>query len=192
MYVPSVKEFCRLAETGNLIPVYREILADMETPVSAFRKIDDQKSSFLLESIEGGEKWARYSFLGSGPARLFRSRDDYYEVVCGGQVEESGHCADPLERLRQLMAIYQPVEVAGLPRFFGGAVGYLGYDMVRFVEELPDQNPRQINGWDACFMLTERLLIFDNMRQKLKVVCNVHLQPGQDPVVIERITIEER
>jgi len=181
MHFPSENDFCRLAKNGNLIPVYREILADMETPVSAFRKIDDGLTSFLLESIEGGEKWARYSFLGCGPARVFRSRDDYYEVVFAGQVEQSGQCADPLSKLRELMAVYQPVEVEGLPRFFGGAVGYLGYDMVRFVEQLPDNNPRQIGGWDACFMLTERLLIFDNMRQKVKVVCNIHLQPEEDP-----------
>ncbi len=79
------------------------------------------------------------------------------------------------------MAVYQPVEVAGLPRFSGGAVGYLGYDMIRFIEDLPDTSSREINGWDACFMFTERLLIFDNMRQKIKVVCNIHLQDGEDP-----------
>jgi anthranilate synthase component 1 len=183
MYFPAEDEFSRLAKSGNLVPIYREILADMETPVSAFRKIDDGRTSFLLESIEGGEKWARYSFLGSGPARVFRSRDDYFEVLAGEQIEQCGRCADPLAKLRELMAVYRPVELAGLPRFFGGAVGYLGYDLVRFIEALPDSNPRQINGWDACFMFTERLLIFDNMRQKVKVVCNVHLQAGDDPVV---------
>ena len=181
MYFPSENDFCQLAAQGNLVPVFREILADMETPVSAFRKIDDGQTSFLLESIEGGEKWARYSFLGSGPARVFRSRDDYYEVLSGGEVIASGNCDDPLTKLRELMAEFEPVEVDGLPRFFGGAVGYLGYDMVRFVEDLPDSNPRHIDSWDACFMLTERLLIFDNMRQKVKLVCNVHLQDGVDP-----------
>ncbi|MEA3362826.1 MAG: anthranilate synthase component I [Thermodesulfobacteriota bacterium] len=183
MYLPTEKEFCRLAQQGNLIPVYREILADMETPVSAFRKIDDGQSAFLLESIEGGEKWARYSFLGSGPARVFRCRDHYYEVCYAGKLEESGEVEDPLNKLRDLMSAYQPVEVEGLPRFFGGAVGYLGYDMVRFVEDLPDTNLRQIDGWDACFMFTERLLIFDNMRQKVKLVCNVHLQENENPSV---------
>ena len=186
MYFPTEKDFSRLAKSGNLVPVYREILADMETPVSAFRKIDDGCTSFLLESIEGGETWARYSFLGSGPARVFRSRDNYYQVLSGDQVEQSGHCADPLAKLKELMAVYRPVEVEGLPRFFGGAVGYLGYDMVRFVETLPDSNPRQIDGWDACFMFTDRLLIFDNMRQKVNVVCNVHLQEGEDPVAAYR------
>ncbi|NOY14387.1 MAG: anthranilate synthase component I [Deltaproteobacteria bacterium] len=186
MYFPSENDFCRLAGQGNLVPVYREILADMETPVSAFRKIDDGQTSFLLESIEGGETWARYSFLGSGPARVFRSRDNYYEVLADGEIVESGDCADPLNRLRELMAEFQPVELDGLPRFFGGAVGYLGYDMVRFVEQLPDSNPRQVDSWDSCFMFTERLLIFDNMRQKVKVVCNVHLSADADPVAAYR------
>ncbi|HKJ04738.1 MAG TPA: anthranilate synthase component I [Geopsychrobacteraceae bacterium] len=181
MYFPTESEFCQLSTQGNLIPVYREILADMETPVSAFRKIDDGKTSFLLESIEGGEKWARYSFLGSGPARVFRCRDTYYEVVADGQVEFSGEIEDPLIKLRELMAEYQPVDIEGLPRFFGGAVGYLGYDMVRFIEQLPDSNRRENESWDASFLLTEGLLIFDNMRQKIKVVCNVHLQQGEDP-----------
>ncbi|PLX89471.1 MAG: anthranilate synthase component I [Desulfuromonas sp.] len=182
MYFPTESDFCQCAGQGNLIPVYREILADMETPVSAFRKIDDGATAFLLESIEGGEKWARYSFLGSGPARVFRCRDRYFEVIANGQVESSGEVDDPLNRLRELMAEYRPVDIEGLPRFFGGAVGYLGYDMVRFVEQLPDSTARLINSWDACFLLTEGLLIFDNMRQKIKVVCNVHLQQDEDPV----------
>ncbi len=181
MYLPSQQDFSALTQQGNLIPVYREILADMETPVSAFRKIDDGQTSFLLESIEGGEKWARYSFLGSGPARIFRCRGNYYEVVNGDQLECSGESEDPLSELQQLLETYQPIEVEGLPRFFGGAVGYLGYDMVRFVEELPDKNPRESDNWDACFLLTEGLLIFDNMRQKIKVVCNVLLAEGEDP-----------
>jgi len=181
MYFPDRNTFTALATQGNLIPIYREILADMETPVSAFRKIDDSQTAFLLESIEGGEKWARYSFLGSGPARIFRCRDRYFELVADGHIERSGESADPLTELQQLLATYRPVEVDGLPRFFGGAVGYLGYDMVRFVEELPNKNPRDSQNWDACFLLTEGLLIFDNMRQKIKVVCNVHLAEGEDP-----------
>ena len=181
MYYPAQDEFCRLAAQGNLIPVYREILADMETPVSAFRKIDDGINSFLLESIEGGEKWARYSFLGSGPGKIFRSRGSHFEVIEGNQVVRSGETADPITELKSFLAPYRPVQLPGLPRFFGGAVGYLGYDMVRFIEHLPDSNPPEIGAYDACFLLTEKLLIFDNCRQKIKAVCNIHLQPGEDP-----------
>lgn len=181
MFFPTFEEFHCLAKVGNLIPVYREILADMETPVSAFRKIDDGRTAFLLESIVGGEKWARYSFLGSGPGRIFRCRNNYFEVCEGGKVLESGESDDPLSELQALMAGYQAVELPGLPRFSGGAVGYLGYDMVRFVEQLPDHNPRQIDTWDSCFLITERLLVFDNVLQKIKVVCNVHLRDGEDP-----------
>ena len=181
MYSPTLNEFLAYAEKGNLIPVYREILADMETPVSAFKKIDDGKTSFLLESIEGGEKWARYSFLGSGPGRVFRSRDNRYEILDDGKVVASGESSDPLDELKRFLAPYRPVQLPGLPRFSGGAVGYLGYDMVRFVEDLPDGNPRDIDTDDACFLLTDNLLIFDNMQQKIKVVCNVHLEDGADP-----------
>ena len=181
MLFPSRNEFFQLARRGNLIPVCREILADMETPVSAFRKIDDGRSAFLLESIEGGEKWARYSFLGVGSGRLFRSRNRYFEVLENGEVVSAGEVADPLVELRRFVAAYAPVELPGLPRFFGGAVGYLGYDMVRFVEELPAQQPAEIGTWDCCFLITENLLIFDNMRQKITVVSNVHLGDFSDP-----------
>ncbi|PLX98592.1 MAG: anthranilate synthase component I [Desulfuromonas sp.] len=181
MYFPAQDEFYRRARRGNLIPVYREVLADMETPVSAFCKIDDGRSAFLLESIEGGEKWARYSFLGVGSGRLFRSRGDYFEVLEQGEVVRSGKSDDPIAELKAFIAPYYPVEDPDLPRFFGGAVGYLGYDMVRFVEDLPSQNPALIGAWDCCFLITENLLIFDNAQQKIKVVSNVHLGDFDDP-----------
>ncbi len=181
MFCPSRDEFFKLARRGNLIPVYREILADMETPVSAFRKIDDGRSAFLLESIEGGEKWARYSFLGVGSGRLFRSRGRHVEVVENGEVVQAGEVEDPLVELQRFVGAYAPVELPGLPRFFGGAVGYLGYDMVRFVETLPALKPAELGTWDCCFLITENLLIFDSMRQKIKVVSNVHLGDFDDP-----------
>ena len=179
-YAPELNRFVALSRQGNLIPVWREILADMETPVSAFRKIDQGSASFLLESIEGGEKWARYSFLGSGE-RIFRCRGELVELLEGEHVVHSFTASDPLAALRDFMLPFQPVQLDELPRFCGGAVGYLGYDMVRFIEKLPDGNPREIESYDACFLLTEKLLIFDNMRQKIKVVCNVHIQPNEDP-----------
>jgi len=181
MFSPTREEFVELAATGNLIPVWREILADMETPVSAFRKIDDGRTSFLLESIEGGEKWARYSFLGSGARRVFRCKDRHFEILEDGEVAVRGESDDPLAALQELMAAYRAVAVPGLPRFFGGAVGYYGYDMIRFVEAIPATRPRAIDVWDACFLVTDSLLIFDNVRQKIKVVCNAFVGPDDDP-----------
>ncbi len=182
MYFPSLEQFCSLTDQGNLIPVYREILADMETPVSAFKKIDDGQNSFLLESIAGGEKWARYSFLGSNPGKIFRCNGEHYEVLDRTGVVHSGSSTDPLAEIKQFMAAYRPVQVDGLPPFFGGLVGYLGYDMVRFFEDLPSSSTRQIGAYDACFLLTDTLLIFDNVAQTIKVVCNVELADDDDPV----------
>lgn len=177
---PSFEEFCTLTKRGNLIPVYREILADMETPVSAFKKIDNGKCSFLLESIEGGEKWARYSFLASGGATVFRSRGDRYQVLRDDAIIEEDTCVDPVAHLQRLMRRYRPVEMEGLPRFCGGAVGYMGYDMVRYIEQLPDSNPAAIGAYDCCFIFTDTLLIFDNQRQKIKVLCNAFVEHGAD------------
>jgi anthranilate synthase component 1 len=181
MYIPSLEQFRNHAEKGNLIPVYREVLADMETPVSAFKKIDDGQTAFLLESISGGEKWARYSFLGSGSGKIFRCRGEEFEILENGQPVHKGRSRDPLDELKKLMDGFRPVEVEGLPRFFGGMVGYFGYDMVRFFEELPSRSPAAIGTYDACFLLTENLIVFDNMRQKIKVVCNVEVAEGADP-----------
>ncbi len=183
MYSPSREEFKNLTRQGNLIPVYREILADMETPVSAFCKIDDRQSAFLLESIAGGEKWARYSFLGVGSGRAFRCRGHHFEILENGDAVKSGKADNPLDELKAFLAPYQPVSLPELPRFFGGAVGYLGYDMVRHIEELPDLNEAEIGAYDSWFLITETLLIFDNLQQKIKVLSNVHLREGDDPGV---------
>ena len=128
MITPSLEDFKSMASQGNLIPVFEEIHYDLETPLSAFRKIDDGKSSFLLESVEGGEKWGRYSFLGSGSSHLFRSKGEEFEILRSGEVLRKGNTNDPLLALEDFMGIYHPVLHDdlhdGLPRFSGGAVGY--------------------------------------------------------------------
>jgi anthranilate synthase component 1 len=171
MYYPSFDEFRAKASQGNLIPVYREIMADLETPVAAFLKLDRGDFSFLLESVEGGEKWGRYCFLGGEPSIVFQSKGRHVEITRDGQsdVQEG---VDPLDALKQLMGEFHSVEVEGLPRFFGGAVGYLSYDMVRFFERLPDQTVDDLNVPDSMFMLTDTIVIFDHMLQKIKVVSN--------------------
>ena len=171
MYYPSFDAFKAKASQGNLIPVYREIMADLETPVAAFLKLDRGDFSFLLESVEGGEKWGRYCFLGGEPSIVFQSKGRRVEITRDGHAEvQEG--VDPLEALKQLMGEFHPVEVEGLPRFFGGAVGYLSYDMVRFFERLPDQTVDDLNVPDSMFMLTDTIVIFDHMLQKIKVVSN--------------------
>ena len=175
MYYPDFQTFKQHAAQGNLIPVYRQIMADLDTPVSAFRKIDDGRYSFLLESIEGGEKWARYTFLGSSPSVVVRSRGRMVEILESGQPHRLVEVEDPLGFLKGYLERYLPVEIEGIPRFFGGAVGYLGYDMVRHFEHLPSDKPAVIGAYDAYFVITDTLVIFDNVKQKIKVVSNAHL-----------------
>ncbi len=180
MYYPDFETFSRLASQGNLIPVYREIMADMDTPVSAFRKIDDGRFSFLLESIEGGEKWARYTLLGSNPAVVIRSKGNTVELLGNDGSLHREDAVDPLGFLKGYLDNFRPVEVEGLPRFFGGAVGYLGYDMVRYFERLSLSKPASIDSYDSYFVITDTILVFDNIKQKIKIVSNAHLEPGTE------------
>ncbi len=183
MLYPSLKEFVRRSGEGNLVPVYKEILADMETPVSAFRKIDDGQYSFLFESVEGGEKWGRYSFLGSTPGAVLEATGSDVRYTRNGRVQVQREGEDPLEFVRQRMSEFQPVSDPDLPRFVGGAVGYIGYDMVRFFERIP-QIAKEDSGFpDLLLMVMYDLLIFDNHEKKILVVSNVFLEEGDDPGV---------
>jgi anthranilate synthase component 1 len=179
MYSPDFQTFQSLCAQGNLIPVYREIMADLDTPVSAFRKIDDGHYAFLLESIEGGEKWARYTFLGSSPSVVIRSLGNTVEIIETGKPLRREETADPLGFVRDYLARFAPVAIPGIPRFFGGAVGYLGYDMVRHFERLPSGKPAVIGAYDSYFVITDTILIFDNVSQKIKVVSNAHPVEGR-------------
>ncbi|OGL43791.1 MAG: anthranilate synthase component I [Candidatus Schekmanbacteria bacterium RBG_16_38_10] len=180
MFYPDFKEFKRKARKGNLIPVYKEIYADMETPVSAFCKIDDGVFSFLLESVEGGEKWARYSFLGSSPSMIFKSKGSEITIISNKKKKRFRNEDDPLSALRDIMEGFKTVKVHGLPRFFGGAVGFIGYDFVRFFEKIPDYRSDELNLPDAYFMLTDTLLIFDNVSHKIKIVSNCYIDSGKN------------
>ena len=170
---PRFSEFRRLLRTGNLVPVYREILADTETPVSAFMKLNRDRNCFLLESVEGGEQWARYSIIGLNPSAIITSRGNEFTIV-RGRKRETRTVDDPLAAVRMEMQRYRPVAVEGLPRFSGGAVGYMAYDMVRFFERLPDTMHDDLEWPDCYFMVTDVVVIFDNLHHNVKVVCNVH------------------
>ena len=184
---PSLEEFGSLARRGNLVPVAREILADLDTPLSLFRRLDDGRTSFLLESVEGGEKWARYSFLGTGARATFVARGrrvTWTEQVDGRAVaEEVETPGDPLAFLRDKLAGYRPVLPPGFdwPRFIGGAVGMIGYDWVRFVERLPDPNPDELGLPDLSFVLPETVVVFDNVKHTALLIRHVELREGDDP-----------
>ncbi|UCD57774.1 MAG: anthranilate synthase component I [Candidatus Hydrogenedentota bacterium] len=171
MYTPTWEEFKRKAREGNLIPVYRKVLADLETPVSAFLKIDTGDYSFLLESVEGGDQIAQYSFMGSNPSIIFRAKGKDVTITENG-VSTKLESEDPLVCLKELMQRYQPVATEGIPRFFGGAVGYVGYDAARFFEELPDEAHDDLGLPDVFFVITDKILIFDHVNHKIMAVCN--------------------
>jgi anthranilate synthase component I len=176
MFQPSLAEFKKKVKKGNLIPVFREIVADMDTPVSAFQKIDDGRNSFLLESVEGGEKWARYSFLGSRPSVIVRSFGRSVEITRDDKTEKHSFERDPLETIKKILSVYRPVPDASLPRFYGGAVGFMGYDVVRFFEDLPAREKAGLDTPDLFFMITDTLLVFDNITHMIKVVSNAHVK----------------
>jgi anthranilate synthase component 1 len=170
---PGLDEFRKLAKYGNLIPVYAEIVADAETPVSAFSKIDEGGCSFLLESAEHIDQGGRYSFVGSNPRVIFKSRGRTVTITEAGVTREFETEGDPLAELQKLMARYIPVPVAHLPRFAGGAVGYLGYDMVGFFEPSIGKPPVDDMGLpESLFMVAETLLIFDHHLRRLRVLSN--------------------
>jgi anthranilate synthase component 1 len=173
---PDLQTFKALANQGNLIPVYREILGDTETPVSAYLKLN-RRPSFLLESVVGGEKWARYSFLGIDPALTIthsRGRAPILHPLSETTRSEAA-TEDPLAVVEQILRRYRPVPVPGLPRFSGGFVGYVGYDTVKSFERVPDLSRPGIPAPDVFLMLADTMLIFDNLKQTIKVLSNVHL-----------------
>jgi anthranilate synthase component I len=180
MIYPDFETFKKLAGKGNLIPVYREILADTITPVSVLMNFRSKPNVFLLESVEGGEKWGRYTFLGSDPRVIFRVRGERVYIQENGDNRVFPHDGDPLRSLKEILSRYRPVGIEGLPRFYGGAVGFLGYDMVRYFERLPVTPKEDLETDDAVFLVTETMLIFDNGRHTVKGVVCVFTGEGGD------------
>ncbi|MBF0108279.1 MAG: anthranilate synthase component I [Magnetococcales bacterium] len=185
MIQPSFDSFLRLSAQGNVVPIYREILADLDTPVSAFIKVaGDASYSFLFESVLGGEKWGRYSFLGLDPAAIFLAFPNRVEIRWRNRPKEVFTSGQPVRILESLMRRFTPVEVPGLPRFHGGAVGYFGYDMIRSFERVPDNNPDTLGTPDAIFMLSDMVILFDNLAGRIKVVVNLFIDPRDDIVTL--------
>jgi anthranilate synthase component 1 len=163
MFTPSKAEFMDYAKSGNLIPVYREIIADAETPVSAYQKLLKTGPSFLLESVEGGERVGRYSFIGTNPSTVIRV------------AQRSGD--DALRAVELEMSKYKPVTLPGLPRFTGGAVGFISYEYIHQIEpSVPRPQRDDLGTPTLCFMITDTILIFDRVSQTIKIVANAHVE----------------
>jgi anthranilate synthase component 1 len=180
-YRPGFEEFAALARQGSVVPVYRQLIGDTLTPVSAFCKIQEGEWSFLFESVVGGERLGRYSFLGSGPFLRFESHDR--KVVLhepGGRRTELEH-PDPLRLLEEKLSAYRAPHLPGLPRFCGGTVGYAGYDSVRYVERLPNPPPDDRGLADLCFAFYDRMVIFDHVNKTVAAVAHAHVDPADLP-----------
>jgi anthranilate synthase component I len=178
---PSFDQFCRLSNDGNVVPVYAEIIADRDTPVSAFRKLNDGGPSFLFESTEQNERTGRYSFLGFHPHLVMRSDGDTFSIEENGQVRRSPILQDPLVHLQEVMHRFRFVPVAELPRFAGGAVGYIGYDVVRsFEPTIPAAKTDELGVPEMVFMIMRLLVVFDHRERRMKLIANVFLDDAQD------------
>jgi anthranilate synthase component 1 len=178
MYKPSLEELKKIRTQGNLAPVYREINADLETPVSAYLKIARGNYSFLLESVEGGERLARYSFLGTEPS-----------VVMPRRESDKG---DPLRLVEREFNKFRSIHIEGLPRFHGGMVGYLSYEVARYFEKLPEPANDSVNLPEAKLMLADTLLIFDHLKHKILVVSHVKLDEDIEKNYLEATEKIER
>src|SRR5665213_1596013 len=194
MYSPTLDEFLKLAAQGNLIPVTRRILADLETPLSAYRKIRGQGESFLLESVEGGEHIGRYSFVGCNPRTVIRQNGNRIEVIENGRVVEkyaipntpNPDCAkcvkDGLEVVEMVMRRFRPAPVPGLPRFCGGAVGFIGYEFIHDIEPVVPRPPTDDLKTPALyFIIADELLIFDRVAQTITIMVNAMIDDKTSP-----------
>ena len=175
MPIPDFKTLTRLSKGQGLVPISREILGDTETPVSAYLKIRSKcPYSFLFESVEGGEKIGRYSFLGVEPFLIFRSRGKQVEIEDLKNGKKRMFESDPKVEIRNLLAQFRSAHIDGLPRFTGGAVGYVGYDAIRLVEDIPENTVDDLGMEDILLFFYDTLLAFDNIQHKIHLVSNVH------------------
>jgi anthranilate synthase component 1 len=178
----------RTSHAGAMVPITRQVVLDGDTPVSAFAKLHRGPYGFLLESLEGGERWARYTFLSTDPREVFRYRGrrcERWTALEGWREVETD--LPPLEHLGRLLRRHPPIDVPGLPRFTGGAVGYLGYDIVRTIESLPDAPPDDRDLPDAVMMITDTLLVLDNLYNRATVIANIEVAPDADDAELRRL-----
>jgi anthranilate synthase component 1 len=186
-YYPNFEDFCSLAEKGNTIPVYRQLLADSLTPVTAYQRLAQPPGfapashAFLLESVVGGQRMARYSFVAADPETVFTARTGQVTIARRGEDAEVIETTDPLAELRRLVGPYEAVHLPSLPRFTGGVVGYAAYDMIRCYENIGPGPEDDRDLPDLVFGLYRTTVIFDHISKTIKVVCNAHVEddPGK-------------
>src|SRR5271165_3638234 len=194
MYSPTLEEFQKLATQGNLIPVARRILADLETPLSAYRKIRGAGESFLFESVEGGEHVGRYSFVGCNPRAVIRQQGGRVEVIENGKITEhyqvqpgapaggGNTVRDGLAVVEQVMRRFKTVALPGLPRFTGGAVGFIGYEFIHDIEPVVPRPPRDdLETPVIYFLIADELLIFDRVAQTITILVSAVLEGNSNP-----------
>jgi len=186
MYSPTLEEFLKFSAQGNLIPVTRRILADLETPLSAYRKIRGEGESFLFESVEGGEHIGRYSFVGCNPRAVIRQDGQHVQMFENGRVTESAvvgrDVKDGLEVIERVMKKYRAVAVPGLPRFTGGAIGFIGYEFIHDVEPVVPSPPQdELKTPVMYFLVADQLLIFDRVAQTITILVNAILGDAESP-----------
>jgi anthranilate synthase component I len=175
---PSFERFSSLAAEAGLVPVWREFLFDVDTAVTAYAKLAEAPFGFLLESVVGGEQWARYSFLGTRPSGAWRLADGRVSWWTPEAGWTDVDVADPLADLDRRLRAHRPADVEGLPRFWGGAVGYFGYDVVRLIERLPDAPPDDLGLPDGLFVFTDVVLAIDNLKGRAMAIAAVPVEPG--------------
>ena len=180
MYTPDFETFTSMMGRAGLVPIYKTIIADLDTPLTLFAKVaGDRRHAFLFESMEGGEKWGRYSFIGLDPLATFVSngaRVTIEQADSGRESIEITNC-NPLDELQGLLESFRTADLLGMPRFYGGAVGFSGYDMVRFIEDIPCRHD-DLPCPDSAFMVPRLVLIHDAVQQSLTIVCNMQVASG--------------
>jgi anthranilate synthase component 1 len=183
MVRPDLESFRKLARSAHAVPLVREVVADLDTALAVFLKVDDRRHAFLFESNEGGEHWGRYSIIGLGARAIFEARAGVVEIARGSDRQRhhlaSDRSEDPLDLLRRLLAELRPAPLPDLPRFAGGAVGYVSYDWVRYVERLPETNPDPLGLPDCWFVFPETVLVHDRTRERLTIIHDVEIRDGE-------------
>ncbi|MDQ8207100.1 anthranilate synthase component I [Coraliomargarita sp. SDUM461003] len=189
---PTRSEFAKLTAKGNTIPVYLDLTADCETPLGAYCKIRNEGPAFLFESIVGGERISRYSFLGANPRKVYRVFEKETKIHHkGGETETIETPSDPLKLIEAEMASYQPVDMPDMPPFCGGAVGFVGHEFIHSIEPTvpkPSDNPLEMPI--LYYMITDSVLIFDHVRQILRICVNAHSQDGNSSQAYDQAVAE--